>query len=172
MNVIAALNVIIADSIKTKSRAGYFATLYLKVTTSVKDGIIKNQFQNGPRMEQLDVTFANRYLEAYYQWQNKITPTASWQLAFKETEKSSVLILVQLLLGMSAHINLDLGIATAQTQTANGGPLEDIHNDYDTMNTIIGSLTYQAPGRTGQSFPIVVPAWPSFRQCRFRFNTI
>jgi hypothetical protein len=153
--VIAALNNIITDSIKTNSRAGYFATLYLKVTSSVKDGIAKNRFENGPRMEQLDVTFANRYLEAYYQWQNNLEPTASWKLAFQALEKSSVLILEHLLLGMSAHINLDLGIATAQTQAANNQPLEDIHIDYDTMNAIIASLTYQVLAELDKVSPLL-----------------
>jgi hypothetical protein len=153
--VIEAIEKIIAGSIQTKSRAGYFATLYLKVTSSVKDGIATNRFQNGPRMEQLDVTFANRYLEAYDQWQNKEEPTASWKLAFEETERSSVLILEQLLLGMSAHINLDLGIATAQTQADNGQPLEDIHTDYDTMNTIIASLTYEVLAELDKVSPLL-----------------
>lgn len=113
--VIAALNQIIAASLETRSRLGYFAVLYLKVTEAVKTGIANHQFQDGPRMERLDVTFANRYLHAYYQWHNKEKPSRSWQLAFEAAEKRSVLILEHLLLGMSAHINLDLGIATAQT---------------------------------------------------------
>ena len=153
--VIASTEKIITDSIKAESRAGYFATLYLKVTNSVKEGIAKGQFQNGPRMEQLDVIFANRYLQAYYQWQNKQQPTASWALAFQETEKSSVLILEQLLLGMSAHINLDLGIATVETQTNNKAPLEDIHTDFDTMNTIIASLTYEVLAELDKVSPLL-----------------
>jgi hypothetical protein len=153
--VISTLENIISDSIRSKSRAGYFATLYLKVTSSVKEGIQSNRFQNGNRMEELDVTFANRYLEAYYQWQNKEDPTASWQFSFQETAKSSALILEQLLLGMSAHINLDLGIATAQTQADNKAPLEDIHVDFDTMNSIISSLTYEALAELDKVSPLL-----------------
>lgn len=116
--VITALNHIITTSRQTRSRLGYFAILYLKVTEAVQTGIANNQFQDGPRMERLDVTFANRYLHAYYQWQNRQQPTRSWQLAFEAAEKRTVLILEHLLLGMSAHINLDLGIAAAQTAGA------------------------------------------------------
>jgi hypothetical protein len=139
-DVISSLQSIISDSISKRDRFGYFATLYLKVTEAVKLGIQHGQFQDGARMEKLDVTFANRYLNAYYLWQNKLEPTRSWKLAFQAVEKSSVLVLEHLLLGMSAHINLDLGIATAQT--VGGLPLQGIHNDYDTMNSIIGGLTY------------------------------
>lgn len=153
--VIAATNQIIADSIQTQSRAGYFASLYLKVTMQVKDGIAKGVFQNGHRMETLDVIFANRYLHAYYQRQNKEEPTASWKLAFEQVEKSSTLILEQLLLGMSAHINLDLGIATVQTQQSAGAPLQDIHDDFDTMNAIIGSLTYEVLAELDKVSPLL-----------------
>ena len=137
--VIASLEKIISESVSNNTRFGYFATLYLKVTTAVKQGIANGQFQNGPRMEKLDVTFANRYLNAYYLWQNKQEPTQSWKLAFQALEKSSLLILEHLLLGMSAHINLDLGIATVET--AGSEPLESIHTDYNIMNDIIGGLT-------------------------------
>jgi len=153
--VIAALEKIIADAIHTNSRAGYFATLYLKVTSRVKEGIANNQFQNGARMEELDVIFANRYLEAYDQWQHQKECAASWQFAFQETEKASVLILEHLLLGISAHINLDLGIATVQTQIRIGAPLQDIHYDYDTMNAIIASLTYQTLAQLDKVSPLL-----------------
>lgn len=153
--VIVTIEKIIADSIQTKNRAGYFAALYLKVTNSVKNGVVKGQFQNGPRMEELDVVFANRYLKAYYQCQNNERPTASWDFAFQELKKSSVLVLEQLLLGMSAHINLDLGIATVQTQANYKAPLQDIHNDFDTMNTIIASLTYEALAELDKVSPML-----------------
>ncbi|OCX54643.1 hypothetical protein BEL04_10475 [Mucilaginibacter sp. PPCGB 2223] len=152
--VIEKLTTIIAQCEQQPgSRLGYFATLYLKVTAAVKLGIANNQFQNGPRMEQLDVTFANRYLDAYYQWQQKQEPTASWKLAFQSAQKSSVLILEHLLLGMSAHINLDLGIATAQT--VGSAPLQDIRHDFDILNTIIGGLTNGVLAELDQVSPLL-----------------
>ena len=45
---------------------GYFATLYRKVTIQVKKGIADNFFDDGPRMERLDVILANRYTQACY----------------------------------------------------------------------------------------------------------
>src|SRR4051812_36613284 len=104
--VIDALEAIITESIQINSRAGYFAALYYKVTASVRDGIAKGQFENGPRMEKFDVLFANRYLDAYASWKSKHPLTNSWRVAFEVTEKSSALVLQQLLLGMNAHINL------------------------------------------------------------------
>ncbi|WP_207425123.1 DUF5995 family protein [Pedobacter sp. SYSU D00535] len=151
--VITALEQIISESIRTNSRNGYFAALYLKVTESVKQGIQRKQFEDGQRMERLDVLFANRYLEAYHQWKSGQEPSASWKLAFETAEKRSPLILQHLLLGMSAHINLDLGIATVEE--TGDTPLEDIHNDFDMINTIISSLTYQVLSDLGRVSPLL-----------------
>jgi hypothetical protein len=139
-DILAQLENIIADSIQTNGRIGYFTALYYKVTAAVKEGIAKGQFENGPRMEQFDVLFAGRYLSALNAWKNKQPVTASWQVAFGAAENSSLLVLQHLLLGMSAHINLDLGIAAVEVS---GGHLDSVHNDFDDINTIISSLTYQ-----------------------------
>ncbi|TDD99724.1 DUF5995 family protein [Flavobacterium cellulosilyticum] len=136
--VIVLLHNIILQSIQEKSTKGYFSVLYLKVTQKVKEGIAKGTFQNGPRMEKLDVIFANRYIKAYYQNQKKMPVSESWEIAFKLTDNYWLIVLQHLLLGMNAHINLDLGIAAAQVC-----PKEEIHKlqkDFNTINAILSSL--------------------------------
>lgn len=135
--VIQALDLIIQDSIQRKSRMGYFACLYRKMTLAVKEGIRNGAFEDGPRMERLDVIFANRYLDAYNCLQNRTAPTFSWKRAFDATAQPYTVI-QHLLLGMNAHINLDLGIAAALA-----GKGRDIHllkNDFNRINDVIGSL--------------------------------
>ena len=61
--VIQQLDVIIDWAHRHKSRLGYFAALYRKVTLKVKEGISEGFFEDGERMERLDVVFANRYLD-------------------------------------------------------------------------------------------------------------
>ncbi len=139
-DILTQLEKIIDDSIRTDGRTGYFAALYYKVTAAVKDGIAKGQFENGPRMEQFDVLFAGRYLDALNAWQNKQPVTASWQVAFEAAENHSLLVLQHLLLGMNAHINLDLGIAAVGVAN---GQISGVQKDFDAINTIISSLTYQ-----------------------------
>ncbi|XHR95640.1 DUF5995 family protein [Mucilaginibacter sp. UC70_90] len=87
--IIEQLEAIIADAIKTDSRAGYFAALYHKVTCKVREGIQNGEFENPARMEQLDVIFANRYIMAYHCWQQKQPCSQSWKLAFSIFDKSS-----------------------------------------------------------------------------------
>ncbi|HXT64612.1 MAG TPA: DUF5995 family protein, partial [Pyrinomonadaceae bacterium] len=55
--ILADLDQIILRARNDQSRLGYFATLYRNVTIKVKEGIIAGAFEDGPRMEKLDVTF-------------------------------------------------------------------------------------------------------------------
>jgi len=153
--VIDQLNVIIKHSITNGSRAGYFAALYYKVTSRVKEGIRAGEFQDGARMEQFDVIFANRYLTAYQQWTDKKSLSTSWKIAFEMLDKPSVLVLQHLFLGMNAHINLDLGIAAAETAKAAKQPLTALHNDFNSINTILAALTYEVVNELDQVSPLL-----------------
>ncbi len=137
--VITHLENIVKESKKNKSRAGYFAALYHKVTVRVKEDIEKGQFSNGNSLANLDITFANRYFDAYQKWKNGEPVSKSWKVAFENCEKPSRLVLQQLLLGMNAHINFDLGIATVEVAN---GDIDSYKNDFDAINIILSSLTY------------------------------
>ncbi len=151
-DVLAQLQNIIAESMSGNSRLGYFAALYYKVTASVKDGIVKGRFDNGPLMEKFDVIFASRYLDALNAWKSNQPLTESWRVAFEAAEKPSLLVLQHLFLGMNAHINLDLGIAAVE---ASDGQLETIRNDFDSINTVISSLTYQVLSELDRVSPLL-----------------
>jgi hypothetical protein len=137
-DVLASLTGIIDDCRARGSRLGYFAALYRRVTQSVKNGIAAGQFQNGPLMERLDIAFANRYLNAIAQFQGGQKPSRSWAVAFRAAQDPFPLIVQQLLTGISAHINLDLGIATAAV--APGDQLPGIRTDFDQINGVLASL--------------------------------
>lgn len=151
-DVLKELNSIIADSEKNNSREGYFASLYYKVTSKVKQGIQNGWFDDGERMEKFDVLFASRYLDALGAWRNNRPLSASWRVAFEACDRGSTLILQHLLLGMNAHINLDLGIAVVE---ASAGNLDGIRNDFDAINTIISSLTYEVLNDIDRMSPLL-----------------
>src|SRR5262245_25775079 len=137
-DVIARLDTIIAESIRTKSRLGYFACLYRKMTIAIRDAIASNTFEDGVRMEKLDVCFATRYLDAFNQYESGKKPTMSWQTAFYATTSDRLTVFQHLLLGINAHINLDLGIAAAQISTPE--TIGQLHNDFNKVNDVIGTL--------------------------------
>jgi hypothetical protein len=139
--VLSQLSEVVLESRRTGDRLGYFAALYYKVTAKVKEGITKGQFENADRMQRLDVLFANRYLAALATWKAGGTPTDSWKIAFESCQRRGVLVLQHLLLGISAHINLDLGIAAVETMA--GGDLAAIEKDFDNINIILGAMTYE-----------------------------
>jgi hypothetical protein len=133
--VIAALDEIIGWAWTQKSRLGYFPSLYRRVTRSVKEGIDQGKFQNGPLMEKLDVVFANRYLQAFEQFRSGQKPTQSWELAFRSASAWYPLVVQQLLIGINAHINLDLGIAAAALGP--GDQLPGLKADFDQINAVL-----------------------------------
>ena len=149
--VIQQLEEIIVRSIREKSRLGFFAALYHKVTIKVKEGIQAGQFEDGPRMELLDVTFANRYLKALDQFVTGEKATPCWMLAFEAADRWPPIILQHLLLGMNAHINFDLGIAAAQT--CPGDELPPLKRDFDQINVILASLVAQVEAEIGEVSP-------------------
>ena len=151
--VLSQLQEIIDSSEKSDDRIGYFASLYYKVTSQVRDGITQNKFEDGPRMATLDVIFANRYLAAMEQWKKNQPLTNAWKIALEATRSRRTLVLQHLLLGINAHINLDLGIAAVETMQS--GQIEDIHNDFNSINTIIGSLTYEVIHDINQVSPLI-----------------
>lgn len=129
---------IVARARAQRARVGFFAALYRQVTLGVREGIEQGFFEDGPRMERLDVAFAGRYLEAYATWDSGGQPSEAWRIAFATSSAGRVTILQDLLLGINAHINLDLGIAAAEI--APGAALPALQGDFDKINTILQAL--------------------------------
>ena len=136
--VLEALDAIIDRALEAGRRVGYFAALYRKVTAKVAEGIAAGFFDDGERMERLDVAFAGRYLSALNTYEQGGKPTRSWQLAFHAAASTRPIILQHLLVGINAHINLDLGIAAAET--APGLALPALRRDFDRINDILAVL--------------------------------
>ena len=151
--VVQSLDRIIAQSKRDKSRLGYFPSLYRKVTIHVKQGIIAGLFDDGERMERLDVIFANRYLAAFEQYQTCKDPALSWKLAFDAAKTWRPIVFQHLLLGMNAHIELDLGIAA--TETASGGKLSDLKDDFFKINEILVSLINEVQIELVEVWPLL-----------------
>src|SRR4051812_18744301 len=151
--VIAALDRIIATAATDRSRIGFFASLYRQVTLRVRQGIAGGLFEDGPRMERLDTLFANRYLDALAAWQADDLTSKSWRLAFDASRRTDLLILQHLLLGINAHINLDLGIAAATV--CPGDALPALRPDFERIMQILSALTDQVKGVLDQFSPMI-----------------
>jgi hypothetical protein len=113
-DVISDLDVVIERAIQDRSELGIFPAMYRAVTTGVQEAVRVGFFEHNNTMEQLSIVFADRYLDAYTAMRNGCPVTEAWRIAFAAAMEGKRRMVVQhLLSGMTAHINLDLGIATA-----------------------------------------------------------
>ena len=149
--VIDTLEQIIIDSKTNQNPLGYFAVLYLKVTKKVKEGIYQGLFNDNLRMEKLDVICAQRYLDAYFDYQKNKKITTSWGHTFELSTRFWPIVLQHLLLGMNAHINLDLGIAAAEI--SKGKNIEDLNEDFHQINEILSSLVEEVENDLAKVWP-------------------
>ncbi len=142
--VLAELDRIIEQTVTENNFLGIFAYVYRRTTAQIKVAIVEKQFEDNQRMEYLDVAFANMYLTAYQDYANKMSCSASWKEAF-DAKNDTITILQHIMLGMNAHINLDLGIASATF--APGNNLSDLKNDFLKVNLILNSLINEMQNR-------------------------
>ena len=147
--VVAELDIIIERCINENNKLGMFAALYRKVTLQVEKGIAIGRFDDGARMERLDVVFANRYLEALQAYSKGQPMTSSWKITFEASKNPTLFMLQHLLAGMNAHISLDLGIATAHV--AKGQPISAIQRDFNEINTLLSDLIEDVQKALGES---------------------
>jgi len=149
--VIRRLTAIIERSAAAESRLGYFAALYRRVTATVLAEI--DTFEDPARMTRLDVVFAGRYLDALAAFQGGGQPSKSWAVAFQAAADPEPIVLQHLLLGMNAHINLDLGIAAAAI--APGAALAGLYGDFLKINAILASLVRTVMSELSQVSPLL-----------------
>lgn len=150
-DVLARLDDVLVGARRHRSRLGYFAALYRDVTARVKAAIEDGTFDDAARMERLDVRFAERYLDALAARGTEDGPPRAWARTFAAAERWRPLILQHLLLGVNAHINLDLGIAADTITTKDSLPA--LKDDFDRINQILGTLIEDVQTRVAAVSP-------------------
>lgn len=148
---IGALEDVVDRCASEGDRAGYFAAMYLAVTRTVESRVAAGRFQDGPRMERFVASFAARYLDALDAWRAGASCPSSWRLAFETSRRWRPVILQHLLLGMNAHINLDLGITAAEL--GRDDALDAVRADFDAINDVLGELVDGCQGALGEMSP-------------------
>jgi anti-anti-sigma regulatory factor len=135
---LATFDEVCDDARRRESRAGFFAAMYRSVTREVRRRAEAGDYDDPARMEHFTEVFAARYLDAYLAWRAGQPTTAAWAAAFDASGKRRLVVLQHLLLGMNAHINLDLGVVAAQLAGDTAG-LEAIRDDFHRINDMLGS---------------------------------
>ncbi len=149
--VVEELDVVVNAAEEQGDRVGYFAALYRKVTVAVRDGIRRGDFLDADRMDRLDTRFANRYLDALAAYRSGDPVSESWRISLDACKESEPTILQHLYSGLTAHLLLDLAVATAET--APGPRVVDIRGDFDHISEIVGGLIPEVDGIIGKVSP-------------------
>jgi len=124
------------------SRLAYFLALYRTTTHLVKKYCDQGDFfENPDQMRRLDTIFANFYFDSLYSDQHYDDikkPSESWKVTFDACDDQNVTIMQHLLVGMNAHISLDLGVAAAMV--ADGKLTDSFERDFNRLNLILSNL--------------------------------
>lgn len=136
---ITAMDAEIDRCVDCGDAGGYFTVVYRAVTERVRAGIVAGEFADGEQMERFDVLFARRYLDARERWSSGSADVPqSWRVAFETARDGRCLVTQHLLLGINAHINLDLGVAAAAAAPL--GEVEALRDDFETINDVLAEL--------------------------------
>jgi len=150
-DTIGALEAVVDRCSAAGDRTGYFAAMYLAVTNTMRQRAADGRFGDQARIERFVTSFAAHYLDAVEAWRVGGACADSWSAAFRATGRWRPIILQHLLLGMNAHINLDLGVTAAAF--GDGASLDAVRVDFDAVNDVLGELVDGCQGALGSVSP-------------------
>lgn len=150
--VLDQLDEIIEHCITTNNRLGLFAYIYRRTTAEIQAEIQRQNFEDNERLEQMDVEFANLYLDAFRNYHDGRPASKSWEFAFKAKDEP-LTILQHIMMGINTHINLDLAIATSISMT--NQELNDIEGDFTKVNDILFNITNEMQDRLSRVSPLL-----------------
>jgi hypothetical protein len=120
-----------------------FNRVYLDVTQQVQARITQGFFANPAFLTQLDVVFANLYLDAVNSVvEQPNSPPAAWAPLLETRGNSQIFPIQFALAGMNAHINHDLPLALVHTcSQLNTAPDQGtVHDDYQKVDALLDAI--------------------------------
>ncbi|MET7473729.1 DUF5995 family protein [Streptomyces sp. NPDC005648] len=136
--VVDGLADIVREAERDGDRIGYFAALYRQVTVEIRAAIHAGQFEDGARMDRFDTLFGNRYFAAHDAWRRDRGGPRCWRETFGLLDDADTIIVQHLVLGVNAHINLDLAVAAAGTSP--GADIQALRHDFLLINDILARV--------------------------------
>jgi len=130
----------IDDELPPGDGAAVFNRMYLTVTETVAAGLEGGTvFVDPAFMEQLDVTFASLWLQAYDAGIHEV-PRA-WAALFERRHDRAVLPIQFALAGMNSHIEHDLAVAVVRTcrQRDTSPQQAGVRDDYEAVNQLLAA---------------------------------
>jgi hypothetical protein len=132
-------------------RLGWFTAMYRQTTGAVQARTAAGAFDDPERMGRFVEGFAGRYLAPLRAHQDGRPVPRCWRVAFQAGKDH--LILQHLLLGINAHVNLDLAAVAAET--CPGEEITALHDDFMRVNDILGALLPKVRSCIGRFSPLL-----------------
>ncbi len=134
-------------------RLGWFAAMYRQTTRTVRAQVAAGLFDDPERMGRFVALFAGRYLGPLEAWGNHQPVPRSWRAAFEAAASGDTIVLQHLLLGINAHVNLDLAVVAAEL--CPGQEIHALHDDFMRVNAILGALLPRVRACIGRFSPLL-----------------
>ena len=151
-DALAALRTVVDDAASAGDRVGLFAAVYRQVTATIAAGVRDGLFDDADRLNRFDAVFAGRYLAALRDWRAGDDPGRSWRLAFRAAEDGEAVLVQHVVLGINAHINLDLAVAAAQTSPGDG--IGSLKGDFERINDVLVDVLCRLQGAVNELSPL------------------
>lgn len=152
-DVLDELDIIIEKNMDENSPLGIFAYVYRRTTAKIAKGVAEGRFEDAARMVDFDVEFARMYIDAFWMYRQNEPVSLSWKVAFNAAKNREAIIMQHLLLGMNAHINLDLGVAAAEV--APGDRIYNLEHDFMLVNILLAELVDEIQERISRVSPLM-----------------
>ncbi|HMD89023.1 MAG TPA: DUF5995 family protein [Anaerolineaceae bacterium] len=143
--VLVKMNDLLASWEVANDRRSIFLSCYKMMTQNVVAAIRANEFEDTPWVATLMDNFAEYYFQALDAYENKAdSPPDVWRIAFIAAQNPRTHVLVNLVLGVNAHINYDLVFALSELLAGEWGRLSPAqrqmrYRDHCRINLIISN---------------------------------
>jgi hypothetical protein len=121
----------------------WFNWLYLRVTQAVENRVIAGGFTDATWLTELDVQFANLYLNSLHMSLTGRGSPGCWDAMFARRNQTMVARIQFALAGMNAHINHDLPeaiVATCKARNTVPQHRTSQYRDYTALNATLSAL--------------------------------
>jgi hypothetical protein len=134
-------------------RRGWFGAMYLQTTRTVRDRVAAGLFDDAERMCRFVEAFAARYLTPLRASRQGQPVPRCWALAFDTAARRDKVILQHLLLGINAHVNLDLAVVAAEI--CPGEQIGSLNDDFMRVNAVLAELLPAVRACIGRFSPLL-----------------
>jgi hypothetical protein len=127
--------------------------MYRQTTSTIRDRVVAREFDDAERLGRFVERFAAMYLGPLADARAGRPVPRSWQRAFDAARTGDQVILQHLLLGINAHVNLDLAVVAAEM--CPGDQIGSLHDDFMRINDVLAALMPRVRACIGRFSPLL-----------------